>query len=231
MAITFDTVGSVINDGSATYSLPLTVGSGSNRLMVAYPVEETADAFRSVVSLIWDGQPLTKINHAQMTGVNEGRIEQWYLLNPNPGASSIVVLWSDTPGTGSGLITQTYSGVKQQAPEATSTNAQVNADPFVTSVVSLTDNAWALGAVMGTSSSTPIVDAGEQTQRANMTNAGAFRAASADVAKAVPSVATFTWDYASGNDSCGLMAVFAAEPDAADPFIGDKFLQLTGVGI
>ena len=81
MAITFDTATSVANDGSAVYTMPLTVGAGNNRLLLVYAAEETPDAFRSVVTLTWDGQAMTKINHAQMTGVNEGRVEQWYLLN------------------------------------------------------------------------------------------------------------------------------------------------------
>lgn len=230
MPITFDTVSSVINDGAATYTLPLTVGTGNNRLMLAYAAEETPDNFRSVVSLTWDGQPFTKINHSQMTGVNEGRIEQWYLLNPNSGASSVQVLWSEIPTTGSGLIVQTYAGVAQQAPEANTTHALVNADPFVTSVVTISTNAWAFGAVMGTSSSTSIISAGTQTQRANMTNAGAFRAASGDQAGTIPSMISFTWDYSSGNDSCGLMSAFAAAAEAPDAFKSTQFYQLLGVG-
>lgn len=238
MAIAHDATSSTTNDGSASYSFNHTVGAGSNRYLLVFTTEETSNDFAEITGITYNGVALTRATGQTMTGANEGTIEAWYLLNPDTGTNSVAVTWNAIPGTGSAVIATSYTGVDQSAPEATAVDAEINPTTHNIPITTLTANAWVVGAVMGTSSGTAITSDGGQNERANVTNAGAFRTASGDKAVASAGAASLQWTFAAGNDCCSVAVALkeagagaAGQPLARRvqtvPFLGGSLRQRT----
>jgi hypothetical protein len=104
-----------------------------------------------VSSITYGGNSLTSLNSAQVTSSNDcrGRVELYYLLEADmPGAGPFNVVVTATGGCdalAAGAISLT--GVDQQAPEASNTNANDAQTNISTNITTLTDGAWLVDAI------------------------------------------------------------------------------------
>ena len=94
---------------AATCTLPLTVGSGSNRALVVGVTLYSTDS--SVASITYPGTSMTR--QAQVTGSAQ-RVELWAGVNPTPGRAPVTVTIS--PGTASVCGAVSFTGVDQTTP-------------------------------------------------------------------------------------------------------------------
>lgn len=95
--------------------------AGSDTLLVVAVVSEQTNASAGnlpVTGITYNGDALTKIDADEEVGASDtDRSELWYRLNPDPGTANVIV---SLTGQASGLICMaaTFTGVKQQAPDA-----------------------------------------------------------------------------------------------------------------
>lgn len=140
MAIAFDnaTSGTAGNNTSLTFSHTNTAG---NLLVVqaGVPVADT------ITSVTYNGVSLTKINSAQSPSPDGRFTSLWYLLAPATGANNIVI--SSSASDFLFACAATYTGVKQQAPEASGTNTANATNQIIASVTPTSDNSWMFLAV------------------------------------------------------------------------------------
>jgi hypothetical protein len=129
-AVAVDAAGHGIGT-AATCSVPLTVGSRSNRALVVGVTLYSTDS--SVASITYPGTSMTR--QAQVTGSAQ-RVEIWAGVNPTPGRATVTVTLS--PGTASVCGAVSFTGVDQTTPTihaATNSGTGRTASVTVTSAV------------------------------------------------------------------------------------------------
>ena len=94
---------------AATCTVPLTVGSESNRALVVGVTLYSTDS--SVASITYPGTSMTR--QAHVTGSAQ-RVEIWAGVNPTPGRATVTVTLS--PGTASVCGAVSFTGVDQTTP-------------------------------------------------------------------------------------------------------------------
>lgn len=131
-------VSQVVTTTSNTVSM--TIPPGVN-LLVCYSV---VDLPASLTSVTWNGTPLTQF--ATVSGISPLNtvLRGLYLLAPTSGTANIVSTQSASGGFHY-IMCSSYSGAKQQAPEATATyNPSGAATSLVQSITTLSPDAWAV---------------------------------------------------------------------------------------
>ena len=140
MTIALDAVSSTqtFNASSATRTVSLTIGGGSNRLIVAF-VPMYGSVAPSVVN--FDGSAMT-LATSKVEGSYRAYI--YYMLEsslPSAGTYNLSV----TPSTSArgGIFCLSLTGVAQQPPEAIATGSSATAQSsWSRSITTLTDGAW-----------------------------------------------------------------------------------------
>lgn len=131
MAIVFDNARDPSYVAGTTQTFSYTVGSGSDRILIAFSVTIGSDA---VTSLTYNGAAMTLLSKM---ADHDGYQYIHYLLNPPSGSHNVVLTTSTTQNIATWVAS--YAGVDQSAPEAYSiTNSSS------LSISSVTPGAWIL---------------------------------------------------------------------------------------
>jgi uncharacterized repeat protein (TIGR01451 family) len=98
---------------AVTFTLPHTVGVGTNRVMIVGV--STFNASKTVVSLSYAGQPLTRIGFLDGgAGSDDRRMEMWRLVNPPIGMADVLLTMSSSAKLVVGVAS--FFGVDPAAP-------------------------------------------------------------------------------------------------------------------
>jgi len=140
IAVDNSATSSANSDSSGHVTMPFTVGTGQNRLLI---VGGTVDN-SAITGVTYGGKPLTQaIADAQLP-----RTSVWYLANPASGTSNIVVTSSSWKGAVIGAISLT--GVDQTTPIPTTAkndNSNGFSSPATVSIINANPNAWVMDVV------------------------------------------------------------------------------------
>lgn len=142
-AITFDSVASnFVNSGSAL-NLSHTLGSGSNRIVLATYTQENNNS--SCTSITYNGSNMTKVGTIT-NGANSAEI--WYILESSLPASGTYTV-AFTCGGGQSWTASAISliGAAQSAPEASATNTNSGSATITSAITTLTNGAWVVDAL------------------------------------------------------------------------------------
>lgn len=224
MAITYDNsaIGTAANTTSKT--LGLTVGTGSNRLIVVYVQYSTTGGSSPLTAATYGGVNLTSYAYID-DNLQQASCEVLYLLNPPSGANNVSLTSSvfnmRTVGAAS------YSGVNQNTfPDATGTGSPltraVAAANLAANTTSIADNCW--GLMMG--SVNAAVTAGTNaTVRQQVTQELVFGDTNADQTPA----GTFTqnWTFSSAK----LDAIYFSIAPFAAAVVSTKNTNLSLLGV
>ncbi|MBI4310925.1 MAG: hypothetical protein HY681_03995, partial [Chloroflexi bacterium] len=146
--ITFDSTSSgSTNAGASSLTIPHTVGTQSNRiLVVGTQAEDSSSADCVTSSVTYNGYPMTKVNEAVAGTSFFMCVSLWYILAPDSGTHNIVINWSGavTNALGGGIA---IYNAAQQAPEAQNVKAVNSGTSIATSITTLTNGAWVIDAV------------------------------------------------------------------------------------
>ena len=143
MAISFDSVtrGSDTT-GPATNTTSHTVGTGNNRILFGACVGNVIAQVDNITGMTYNGVAMTLIDKSNGSG------DRWqylyYLLNPDSGAHNFVI---SSSGGSSQILAPTaisYSGVRQELPEARQKTTGTTTSKTETITV-LTNNSWVIG--------------------------------------------------------------------------------------
>lgn len=171
MAIAFDAVSTTNTFGAsaAAKTVSLTIGSGSNRMVIALIGIDNNGGFSPTPT--FNGQTMTLAGTA-----NNGilYVYIYYILEANLPAAGSYILSIDPVTAGSGGIwCVSLSGVAQQAPEATGTgNNAGSVASWSNSVTTLTANAMAVDISM--SYDRTFTPSAGQTERADFKDSTAY---------------------------------------------------------
>lgn len=218
--ISIDAISSGQNDASTTITISHVVGNLNDRLLIVLVANERNAGQTAVSGITYDGVALTKIRHDEVNGSNLNRTELWYLLAPNIGTHDVTVTFASAPD-GCGVGCASFSGVKQQAPEANDGSNAIAPTSLTITEASLSDGSLILGNVSGTSSSRTITSAVTQTELFNITNTGQMRTAGAFKILGAAASASLSYTFDLANDCAGSLAIFAPQiytslPEQAD---------------
>lgn len=142
-AITFDSVSSDFINSGSSFNLSHTLGSGSNRIVLATYTQENNSS--SCSSITYNGSNMTKVGTVT-NGANSAEI--WYILEASlPSAGTYTVAFTCT-----GLQSWTVSaislfGAAQTAPEASASNTNTANASITSSITTLTNGAWVVDAI------------------------------------------------------------------------------------
>lgn len=124
MAIAFDNAATVLAGVTGNSSAAFVVGSSTQRLLVVATIA-SAD---SVSAVSYGGVAMTKLGASVQNSATANYNTFWYLLSPATGSNTLAVTCPDTYYADAA----SYSGVKQQAPEAS--NSGTTASLSVTTI-------------------------------------------------------------------------------------------------
>lgn len=144
MAIAFDTSVSYESPITSGVGVPYTVGAVANSILLIYPTSVNTDA-NNVSSVTYNGVSATQVGTKQLNGTGYNAMYAWGVLIPNPDGNTHDIVVNFT-GTDEYLAVASYSGVKQEQPEAVGQNSTANSSTWSVSVTTATDNAWVTGA-------------------------------------------------------------------------------------
>lgn len=139
MAIAFDAVSTYSTTNGFTHTFSFTT-AGSNRML--FVIVLTLTNTDTITGVTYAGTSMTRVA-AVTNGVNTSYLFLYALPNPASGANNVVVTSSDSRDIyAEGL---SYTGVKNEQPEASNTANNSNSSTISASVTTLTDNAWVMG--------------------------------------------------------------------------------------
>lgn len=167
-AIAVDSVSQSVDNTTISISWNHTVGSGSNRFLgVCVLARDTVVGDVTVSSATYGGTALTFLRGDTRTaGGNSYRIEQWYILNPNPGTAAVSVTWAGAPSAYGAGHAISFTGVNQASPidsQAANSGAGATISSVITTVA---DMATIYDCVMGQDNAGVTIGTG-QTSRVN----------------------------------------------------------------
>ena len=209
--IAIDSQSSGSADGASSLTFSHTIGGGSNRILVVGVSIETCNPYETVSSITYGGKTLTYLNSAQVTSSNacRGRVELYYLLEADmPGAGPFNV---EVNATGScdalaaGAISLT--GVAQQAPEVSNTNANDAQTSISTNITTLTDGAWLVDAVHSGNPGTFTANSGQNVRYDQASSTSEVAGSTLLVASA--GNVSLGWTNTSANRLAQAVAAFA----------------------
>lgn len=201
IAVTADDVHAVIaldartvSVGSGlTFTLPHTVGVGINRVMIVGV--STFNSNKTVVSLSYAGQPLTRIGFLDGgTGSDDRRMEMWRLVNPPIGSASVAMTMSSSAKVVVGVAS--FFGVDPAAPNGTFASNEGNTN-LATLIVPSAAGELVIDcmAVQGNAASTTIGAGQTQLWNDYSRSVGGAVAGAASTEPGAASV-TMTWNLA-----------------------------------
>ena len=208
--IAIDSQSSGSADGASSLTFSHTIGGGSNRILVVGVSIETCNPYETVSSITYGGKTLTYLNSAQVTSSNacRGRVELYYLLEADmPGAGPFNV---EVNATGScdalaaGAISLT--GVAQQAPEVSNTNANDAQTSISTNITTLTDGAWLVDAVHSGNPGTFTANSGQNVRYDQASSTSEVAGSTLQVASA--GNVSLGWTNTSANRLAQAVAAF-----------------------
>jgi len=212
MAITFDAASASGGKNVTTHpTISHTIGSGSDRMLAAWALEEDPVTQALVSSYTYNGTPLV-LSHSRLGDSKAGGFA-YYLGEgslPTSGAYNLILTWdSNCQDSMAGCIS--LAGVKDQAPEATGANGSgPDQSSGSASITTVTANAWVLiGNVIG---GNYVLSYDTSTQRATGNTTGA-NASIGDEAFATTGAKSIGWTATSAR--YWTMLLMAFEPVGA----------------
>ena len=205
MAIAFDAaVGGEDNTAGTSITLSLTVGSGSDRMLVVGVGTGVTGGIYRVSGVTYNGDAMTQRvgTIAPQANFVHGL---WYLINPDSGTNNVVASFS-TSASLSWMGAAAYTGVAQTAPEASNSGTGAGTTE-VGSVVSTSDNAW--GVMWGVNNGNSISASTGCTERADGVRGSIF-----DSNGPKTPAGSISMTFTGTNDNHGFLA-FALAPAAA----------------
>ncbi|MGD9035721.1 MAG: type II secretion system protein [Syntrophobacterales bacterium] len=230
--IASDSQSSGFADSAMSLTFNHTIGGSSNRILVVGVSIETCNPYQTVNSVTYGGQTLTFLTSAEVTSSNacRGRVELYYLLEADmPGAGPFNVYITAT-GTCDALAAGAISltGVAQQAPEASNTNANDAQSTISTSITTLTDGAWLVDVVHSGNPGTFTANSG-QTVRYDQASSTSEVAGSTLLVASAGST-SLGWINTSANRLAQAVAAFAPATGCGSGVGGTNLVMVTGDG-
>ncbi len=161
-------------DDAGSITTSMTVGSGSNSILIVSITTEDSTATLTVDNITYNGIGMTYITRQLYDndgGGNDNNVEIWYLLNPSTGANDIVATLDDTVDSIT-LLATSHFGVAQTAPEASVESNMANAVTTTATVdiTSITDGALIVDSAATSSSNYDQTPGAGQTELAERSN-------------------------------------------------------------
>ena len=204
-AIAFDAASraATTSTGRTTLSWSHAIGGGADRvLVVGVAIEDTSATDANIVSVTFNGTPLTAVPNSKRSGGGTGIIQTqlFYLLSASLGAAGSRTITVTTQGAVDGIAAGAVSltGVTQSAPQTAATNVDTSgADSISTSITSAVANSWIVD-VVGSGNSGSFTAASGQTERVDVAASGMTGAMST---KALTSAGATTlgWTHSGAN--------------------------------
>lgn len=143
-AITFDNDSEKSVGVAFSSTLSHTIGSGSNRILIATYEQENGT---NCSSITYNGQNLTKVGTVTNS---QNSAEIWYLLEASlPSAGAYDTVFNCNNGSGSWVVSViTLAGAAQSAPEASNTNTASGSATITSSITTLTNGAWVVDSII-----------------------------------------------------------------------------------
>lgn len=141
-AIAYDSVSARCESGWITNTWSHAIGSGSNRILVVGVPQEGGG---NVTGVTYNGTALSKVIEVA-NGSNT--VELWYILEADlPSAGSYNIVVTASSNIVGYCIGVSLSGVKQEAPEVSTSNTASSSGTITSSITTLTDTAWIVDAI------------------------------------------------------------------------------------
>ncbi len=147
-AITFDKSNNILCSSNPC-SIPVTVGSGSNRMIIVTVTDEGyLNPVTSVDITGGTSQGVLVGKKQNGSGSTEQNVEMWRIMESDisDGVNTITVHFTSKP-LDAGVSLMSFSGVKQQPEEAEISNVVINNASIQTSITTLTDGSLIVSAV------------------------------------------------------------------------------------
>lgn len=207
MSVLFDNaIAGEDNTAGTSITLSFTVGSGSNRFLIAGAGTGVSGGVYCVSGVAYNGDAMTLRTGTiapQSNFIHGG----WWLASPDSGSNNLVATFSVSASI-SWLATASYSGVAQTAPEASNSGTGVGTTE-VGSVVSSSNDAW--GVMIGVNNGANISASTGCVERADASRMSIF-----DSNGPKTPAGTITMNFTGANDNHGFIA-FALAPAVAAP--------------
>ncbi|MEI7437298.1 MAG: SdrD B-like domain-containing protein, partial [bacterium] len=187
-------------------------GTGTNRLMLVGVAIGAYTTGARVTNVTYGTQSLTMVVTNEYNAGNQGRVEIWKLVNPNPGTSNVVIQLNAVTARPIIAGVSTFTGVDQTAPFNTTNKA---AGSSLSASVTATNGAMFYGAV-GVNKTTPSAALTSQAGQTNLwtgiaNNGNSYASGSGDIKGGATTNTTFTWTLsATGEWAAGALGLKAA---------------------
>lgn len=213
IGITYDAVSTGSGDEVSSLTVSHTTTTESNRLLlVAVAAEDaTAGTDQEVSGITYDGTAMTNVSAFPTDAYH--RLELWYLLAPSTGANNIIVTFKGTVGdSGKGVSVAgvSYYGVRQVAPIISGAEVMVSTTSFSYPMVVSGRYILAVSTALINTATNTLTVGSNQTQRANITQAGSHVHSFSEQSVTDPSHIDLTWTV-NNADSGGIIGA-AFEP-------------------
>ena len=207
MAIAFDAATDGGNSATGTLTFAHTC-TGTNRFIVVGFVGNTVD---DVTGVTYNGVAMSLI--AKVLSDSTRYVYLYGLVAPATGSNNVVITTSSADTIIGGALS--YTGVKQEAAEASGTAAGASTHPQA-SVTTVTANAWVVGILAGSTNDDTTADSGT-TFRASLT-AARRKLADSGVPIATPASTPLGMTYTSAEWGC-VVTSLAPTPETFIPKI------------
>lgn len=188
-----------------------TIGSGSNRLVVAFScTEDGTSTDLNTTSITYDGNNLTESAGVTIGSSIFNRIEMWFILEADLPSTGTYTVQSNFAGFtfGAVLTVMSFTGVKQQAPEVTGTTTASSTDTINLSVTTVTDNAMVMDGVCDGNNRTFVTTESGQIERADQDSSsggGSNTGASSNKPTTTAGSETMGWTSSSSTNRLSLV--------------------------
>lgn len=136
-------------DANASLSMPVTVSGNNPYLLLFMRPYSTGNNGDVLTSCQFNGVDMTRINYTSGGANNSTRYYSYYMANPPAGTYNVTATASVTMDGGWNATAVVYAGLKNQAPEATSSVTNSNNSALSTSVTTVSDGAWVIAGYDG----------------------------------------------------------------------------------
>jgi hypothetical protein len=147
-AITFDKSNNILCSSNPC-SIPVTVGSGSNRMIIVTVTDEGyLNPVTSVDITGGTSQGVLVGKKQNGSGSTEQNVEMWRIMESDisDGVNTVTLHFTSIPKD-AGVSLMSFSGIKQQSEEAEISNVVINNASIQTSITTLTDGSLIVSAV------------------------------------------------------------------------------------
>jgi len=206
MAVTIGN--SVGSHDTAVSSKTLALTNNKTGVLVFVAPSDSTSGDRTVSSVTYGGDNLTKINHSD---IGYERVEAWYIASARTGANNIVVTMG---GACSNLDLHGMAiGGHLQTIDASKVRTTASDDPVDDSVTTVADNCYVISCAQSTNSEIDSIG-GSQTQ-IQSTNGGWVRSSYSGAHTPAGSV-THEYDTGLSDDAAMMMVSFAPFAEEGD---------------